>query len=468
MANILIVDDDPDVRQVLASAVESAGHDALSAGTLESARDAAGSFSFEAVFLDLSLPDGHGLDALNEFQELSSLPEVIIITGKGDPAGAELALNMGAFDFLEKPVSITEVTLTLVRALEYREARLRRTREGFIKRSGIVGSSTALARCLQDLGQAAITGNSLLIFGETGTGKELFARTVHDNSPRSSGEFVVLDCSALSRGVLESTLFGHVRGAFTGANENFSGLVALSNKGTLFLDEIGELDLDMQKKFLRVLEEKKFRPVGSSREVYSDFRLVCATNRDLEAMVQKGDFRQDLLYRIRMHKCTLPPLRERKQDIPELCTHFLEETAGQLKAPPKEMYPEVLEIFSAYDWPGNVRELKHALEQAVAAASGEPILHRKHLPLHLRVSLLKNSLAGHNAGTQVLSSAFSPLGKEGVPEWKAFRAQVLEAAEERYFYDLYAHTGGKVKEMARLANLTQSRVYDLIKKYRQK
>ncbi|EFI33746.1 putative two component, sigma54 specific, transcriptional regulator, Fis family [Desulfonatronospira thiodismutans ASO3-1] len=466
MANVLIIDDDPDVRQVLAGAVKSAGHEARSAGTLQIAMDTAGSFNCEAVFLDLSLPDGHGLDALTWFQELMSFPEVIIITGKGDPAGAELALNKGAFDFLEKPASIAEVTLTLVRALEYREARLRRSREGLIKRSGIVGSCSALVRCLQDLSQAAATGNSLLIFGETGTGKELFAKAVHDNSPRAGHDFVVVDCSALSRGVMESTLFGHVRGAFTGASDNFSGLVALSNKGTLFLDEIGELDLDMQKKFLRVLEEKKFRPVGASREVYSDFRLVCATNRDLEAMAQRGEFRQDLLYRIRMQKCTLPPLRERREDIPELCTHFLEETAGQLKASPKEMYPEVLEIFSAYEWPGNVRELKNALEQAAAAAQDEPMLHRRHLPLHLRVSLLKDSLSGQQEDKGVLSSDFSPLGQSDIPEWKTFKTQVVEAAEERYFHDLYAHTGGRIKEMARLANLTQSRVYSLINKYK--
>ncbi len=466
MANILIVDDDPDVCSVLARSVENAGHKALTAGSLRQARSQAEGFACEAVFLDLSLPDGHGLDALPEFQALPSLPEVIIITGKGDPEGAELALNKGAFDFLEKPASVMEVTLALVRALEYREARITRSKKRLIARPGIVGSSPVLNKCLQDLAQAAVTGNSVLIYGETGTGKELFARALHENSPRSAGSFVVVDCSALTQGLLESTLFGHVRGAFTGAMENYSGLVSLSHQGTLFLDEIGELSLEMQKRFLRLLEEKKYRPVGSYREVHSDFRLVCATNKDLEAMAQRGEFRQDLLYRIRMYQCRLPPLRERKDDIPELSDRFLSDIARQSAEQPKALYPEVLDIFQAYDWPGNVRELKHALEQAVSAATGVTMLHRKHLPLHLRVSLLKSSLSGQQHKAQVLDPGFSPLGRPDIPQWKTFRDQAVRAAEERYFQDLYDHTGGRVKEMAQMANLTQARVYDLIKKYR--
>ncbi len=468
MAQILIIDDEYDVCQVLAQAVEDAGHTALTAMSLRQGHARAGSNHIDAVFLDISLPDGDGLQALPGFQELASLPEVIIITGKGDPEGAELALNKGAFDFLQKPVALQEVTLTLVRALEYREARLRRNRQRPMHCPEIIGSSQTLGKCLQELGQAAATENNLLIYGETGTGKELFARALHQNSPRAGLSFVVVDCSALTPSLLESTLFGHVKGAFTGAVGEKQGLVAQGHRGTLFLDEVGELSLEMQKRFLRVLEEKRFRPLGSSTEIDSDFRLVCATNRDLASMVQQGEFRSDLLHRIRLQEIQLPALRERKQDIPELTRYFLQHFSWQTGAEVKDVYPEVLEIFQDYDWPGNVRELKHALEQAVTAAWDEPVLHRKHLPLHLRISLLKRSLAGKEAQGQILSPQTSPLNFEHIPDWKSFKDQVLKSAEERYFQDLYAHTRGQVKELASLAGLTQARVYELLKKYKPK
>ncbi|MFP4391713.1 MAG: sigma-54-dependent transcriptional regulator [Desulfohalobiaceae bacterium] len=466
MANILIIDDDPDVCQVLSQAVEQAEHSAYAASSLGQGREKASGTKMDAVFLDLSLPDGNGLQWLSWFQELSSLPEVIIITGKGDPAGAELALSKGAFDFLPKPVSLQEVILTLARALEYREAKLKRSREKPLNCPEIVGQSPALAKCLQDLGQAAVSQNSVLIWGETGTGKELFARALHQNSPRASQDFVVVDCSALTPSLLESTLFGHVKGAFTGASTEKQGLVAKGHKGTLFLDEIGELTLEMQKRFLRVLEEKKYRPLGASIEVKSDFRLICATNRDLEALVQEGRFRADLLYRIRLHQIHLPPLRERKQDISLLCKYFLQDIARHTNRPVKDVYPEVQEIFEAYHWPGNIRELKHALEQAVSAAAEEPALHRKHLPLHLRISLLKNSLAESRTNGQLLHPQASPVRGDQIPDWKSFKEQVLKSAEQRYFQDLHVHTQGRVKEMAKLAGLTQARVYELLKKYK--
>ncbi|MFP4672353.1 MAG: sigma-54-dependent transcriptional regulator [Desulfohalobiaceae bacterium] len=466
MANILIIDDDPGVCQVLSQAVEQAGYEAIAASSLGQGRQKTENRDIDAVFLDLSLPDGDGLKWLSWFQELPALPEVIIITGKGEPAGAELALSRGAFDFLPKPVSLQEVTLTLVRALEYREAKLKRSREQPLHCPEILGQSPAMAKCLQDLAQAAASENSVLIWGETGTGKELFARAMHRNSSRSGKEFVVVDCSALAPNLLESTLFGHLKGAFTGASGERQGLVAKAHKGTLFLDEIGELTLEMQKRFLRVLEEKQYSPLGGSTELQSDFRLICATNRDLEALVQEGQFRADLLHRIRLHHMHLPPLRDRKQDIPLLCSYFLQRIAEQRCQPVKDVYPEVQEIFAAYHWPGNVRELNHALEEAVSAAAQEPALHRKHLPLHLRISLLKSSLAENKDDGELLHPQASPLNQELIPDWKSFKAQVLQAAEQRYFLDLHAHAQGRVKEMARLAGLTQARVYELLKRYK--
>jgi len=468
MARVLIIDDERDVCEILSRAVESAGHTPVATLTLNQGLSKAESDTVEAVFLDVSLPDGNGIACLSSFLEVHSSPEVIIITGKGDPDGAELALTRGAFDFLQKPASMQEVTLTLVRALEYREARLKRQSRQILNREGIIGTSPRLNKCLESLAEACSTENSLLISGETGTGKELFARAVHDNSSRSSSPFVVVDCSALTESLVESTLFGHVKGAFTGAVSASQGLVAQADGGTLFLDEIGELSLEMQKKFLRVLEEKTFRPVGSGKQISSDFRLIVATNRDLESMVEHERFRSDLLYRIRSHRINLPPLRERQEDIPELTHYFLKQHVSDVSSEPKKVYPEVFEIFSAYEWPGNVRELRHTLEQALAAARTEPALHRKHLPLHLRVSLLKRSLKEQEQTGSVLSESVSPLAGESIPDWRSFRELVIRAAEERYFHDLHSYTDGKVKEMARLAGLTQARVYDLIKKHKLK
>lgn len=466
MAKVLIVDDEQDVCEVLCRAVESAGHTPAAAMTLDQGLAAAESEVVDAVFLDVSLPDGNGIAWLSRFLEFPSSPEVIIVTGKGDPDGAELALTRGAFDFLQKPASMQEVALTLIRALEYREARLKRQRRQILTRDGILGSSPQLRKSLESLAEAAATENSVLISGETGTGKELFARALHTNSNRASGPFVIVDCSALTENLVESTLFGHVKGAFTGAVSGNKGLIAQAHGGTLFLDEIGELTPEMQKRFLRVLEEKKFRPVGSGSRQESDFRLVVATNRDLESMVEHERFRSDLLFRIRSHRIALPPLRERQEDIQELTHFFLKQRTEYPGDAPKQIYPEVFDIFGAYDWPGNVRELRHTLDQALAAASNEPALHRKHLPLHLRVSLLKRSLSEQQQTGTVLSESLSPLAGENIPDWRTFRELVVHATEERYFQDLYAYTGGKVKEMAKLAGLTQARVYDLIKKHK--
>jgi two-component system NtrC family response regulator len=305
----------------------------------------------------------------------------------------------------------------------------------------------------------------VLITGETGTGKELFARALHENSARADRNFVVVDCAALTESLVESTLFGHVKGSFTGAISNHEGLIAAAHGGTLFLDEVGELSLDTQKKFLRVMEEKRFRPVGAKKEIESDFRLVAATNRDLEAMVQRNEFRNDLLYRIRSQEIHLPPLRERVEDVPEMVYYYINRICERMDLDIKKFHPEFLEILTDYHWPGNVRELVNTLEQALSGAVDESYLHQRHLPLHMRISYLRNSLDISSNSEPVLSDSASPLSSDPVPDWKSYREYINQQAEDRYFRDLYLHTGGKVKEMAELSGLTESRIYGILKKH---
>ncbi len=287
MANVLIIDDDKLICDWIANVVTRLGHQAVSTHLLREGLRKVQSASFDVVFLDVQMPDGSGLESMSKIKAARSSPEIIVITGLGHPDEAELAIQSGAWDYLEKPASFEAIKLPLLRALEYRAER-RSGATTVLKRSGIIGDSEKITACLELLAQAATSDANVLITGETGTGKELFAKVVHSNSCRAKRNFVVVDCTALPETLVESVLFGHARGAFTGAETSEEGLIKQADGGTLFLDEIGELPLLIQKKFLRVIQEHRFRPVGGRREIESDFRLVAATNRNLEIMVQAG------------------------------------------------------------------------------------------------------------------------------------------------------------------------------------
>ena len=288
MANILIVDDDLEVCETMGSLITRLSHDCDHAHTLDKGLGLARRNGYDVIFLDVRLPDGNGLDILPELMAFSDPPEVIILTGQGDPDGAELAIKGGVWDYLLKPSSVREISLSLGRALKYREEKAGKDAVRSLDLSNVVGASQSMKASFKLLAQAAGSDSNVLITGRTGTGKELFASTIHANSRRRSGRFVVVDCAGLGESLLESTLFGHRKGAFTGAQSDRTGLVKLADGGTLFLDEVGELPLSMQKTFLRVLQERTFRPVGDTREQTSDFRLVAATNRDLDEMVGQG------------------------------------------------------------------------------------------------------------------------------------------------------------------------------------
>lgn len=463
MAKILIVDDDEMMCSTLSSLVERKGHEATSAMTLREGLDHAASGEFDVVFLDVKMPDGNGLATLPQIESSPSAPEVIIVTGFGDPNGAELAIKSGAWDYIEKGFSIKEITLSLERALQYRQekqevAHSRKTVP--LKREHIIGSSIALNSCLELVAQSAESDANVFITGETGTGKELFARAVHQNSLRSKENFVVVDCTSLPETLVESLLFGHEKGSFTGAERTQDGLVRQAHKGTLFLDEVGELPITLQKAFLRVLQEHRFRPLGSNKEVTSDFRLIAATNRNLDAMVEEGTFRSDLLFRLRSFIIELPPLRERREDIKELARYHIDKFCDQYGVASKGFSPEFLETLMSYSWPGNVRELVNTLDRTLATSRFEQTLYPKHLPSHIRVQVRRAEMENDAAVAQ---------GENGqavrkLPKLQDFRDAVYAEAEKQYLHDLMEITESDIAEACRISGLSQSRLYALLKK----
>lgn len=391
MARILIIDGDPAFRDTLGAIVTGLGHHADHAATLAEAMAPAPTPArgTDIIFLNARLEDGSGLDALPRLRNSPGKPEIIIVTDAATPDGAERAIRNGAWEYLPKQGTVDRMVLPLLRALEYRGRKPSKREEVRLKRDSIIGNGAGITRCLNIVSEAAASDASALLYGETGVGKEVFARAIHENSQRHSGPFVAVDCASLSRTLAGSTLFGHRKGAFTGADKDRDGLVAQAHRGTLFLDEVGELPLAMQKIFLRVLQEHRFRPVGGRAEITSDFRLICATNRNLEEMVSRGTFRSDLLFRMRTVVMHIPPLRERTEDLPELAEHYTRRICGKYGMPMKSLSTDLQAALREYLWPGNVRELIHTLERAVLAAQDDPKLFSRHLPDHVRISIAR-------------------------------------------------------------------------------
>lgn len=463
MAKILIIDDDEMMCSTLATLVERKGHESLCANTIRDGIQRSADNEVDVVFLDVKMPDGNGLEALAEIESAPSEPEVIIVTGFGDPNGAELAIKSGAWDYIEKGFSVKEITLSLERALQYRKEKqdvIQARKSKPLKREFIIGNSAALNGCLNMVAQSAESEANVFITGETGTGKELFARAVHQNSRRSNENFVVVDCTSLPETLVESLLFGHERGAFTGAEKAQSGLVKQADGGTLFLDEVGELPMALQKAFLRVLQEHRFRPLGSNKEVESNFRLIAATNRDLDAMVAEKKFRSDLLFRLRSFIIELPPLRERRTDIEILARHHIDRFCRQYDLPKKDFSPAFIDVLKQYPWPGNVRELVNTMDRVLATARFEQTLYPKHLPSHIRVHVRRAELE-NDAGNPLENSG---PGLRDLPKLHDYRESVYAEAEKRYLHDLMEMTGKNIQEACRISGLSQSRLYALMKK----
>ncbi len=350
--------------------------------------------------------------SVNQISLLPGAPDIIALVPEGDAETAEFAVQSGAWDVV--PATYFEdIKISLSRCLYHRLARHSHIDFETIKREGIVGDSPRLERCLRQMSIAARSDSSVLILGETGTGKELFARAVHENSPRAAKPLIVVDCTNLPATLAESILFGHAKGSFTGATEARDGLFKQADGGTIFLDEIGDLDLNVQKSLLRVIQERRFRPLSAKHEIQCDFRIIAATNRDLQAMVEAGTFRQDLYHRITTRTITLPPLRERAEDIPVMVAHYLELFCRNLGCTPKEMANETIDALKLYNWPGNVRELVNVVHTTVLNGIVEKRLYPQHLPEELRrfwvrarvFGQLKSEAPGPQTGEPPFNSA---------------------------------------------------------------
>ncbi len=460
MANVLIIDDDRMMSKTLALLIKSVGHEARYVLTLTEGMNLVANDPFDVVFLDVCMPDGSGLKAVQKIKESPSQPEVIIITADGDPDGAELAIRSGAWDYLEKSPSIKDLLLPLSRALEYRREKIADKPPVVLRRDKIIGGSQRIQDSLDLVAQASACAVNVLITGETGTGKELFARAIHDNSERVDRNFVVVDCAALPKELVESMLFGHRKGAFTGAHCDQTGLISQADGGTLFLDEVGELPAEMQKRFLRVLQERSFRPVGAKEELTSNFRLIAATNRDLDAMADAGAFRKDLLFRLRALAIELPSLRDRREDILDLVRFHISRLCDLYGLGSKGLSPDFLEALMGYDWPGNVRELVNVLDGAVALAGRNLTLFSKHLPVHMRVHILKESMRKRQdrSGGVTLLDANNGI----LPSMRDFR----DTLEKEYLNRLMAQSTNDILEATRISGVSRSRLYELFSKHR--
>ncbi len=376
--NILVVDDERSMREFLGIYLRRAGHGVEAAAGGEEAKKALASREFDLVITDLRMGETSGLDVLAEAKRVRPDTQVIVVTAFATAETAIAAMKAGAYDYLTKPFKLDEVGLVVDRALERRTLQrqnivLRDEIKGRFKLDRLLGKSPAMSRVFEMLRKISPAKTSVLLIGESGTGKELAARAIHELSPRSQGPFIPVNCGAIPETLIESELFGHVKGSFTGATNDKEGLFEAANGGTIFLDEVGELPVGMQVKLLRVLQERRVKRVGGVQEKEIDVRIVAATNRDLETEVEKGTFRQDLFYRLNVIQLRLPPLRERREDIALLADHFLKKFCAEHDRTIHGIDPDAMSAIMGHHFPGNVRELENLIERAVTLAPGDRV-----------------------------------------------------------------------------------------------
>lgn len=441
---ILIVDDEPGIRESLRGVLEDEGFSCAAAATGEECLAELAEHSYDAVLLDIWMPGIDGLETLQRIQAIpvQERPEVVIISGHGTIETAVRATKLGAFDFLEKPLTIEKVTVVLKNAVQQRRMalELRRLKDDGRQRPPIIGESIPMKALRQQLELMATTNGRVLIFGESGTGKELVAHAIHAISPRAAEPFVEVNCAALPEDLIESELFGHRKGAFSGAEQDKTGKFEKAHGGTLFLDEVGDMSLRTQSKVLRVLDEQRFEPVGAADSVQVDVRVVASTNKNLEQEIERGNFREDLFYRLNVIPFFVPPLRERVEDIQLLAEHFLKEFTTAYGRKPKELTPEAIRSLEEYPWPGNVRELRNLMERIVIM-NPQSRVDVRHIPLN-----------------PVRRSTF-----ERAAERFGSLQEVREAAERDYILKKLEEAKGNVTRTAELLGLERSNLYRKMK-----
>ncbi|MFN7995876.1 MAG: sigma-54 dependent transcriptional regulator [Bryobacteraceae bacterium] len=440
---ILIVDDEPDIRQSLSGVLEDEGYSARGVESGETCLEELGKQPCELVLMDIWLPGMDGLEALSRIQEIPfpERPVVVMISGHGNIETAVKATKLGAFDFLEKPLTIQKISVVAKNALEHRRLQIEnsRLREGTESRYRIIGESVPMKALRQQLALMAGTNGRVLIFGESGTGKELVAHALHAMSPRAPEPFVEVNCAAIPEELIESELFGHLKGSFTSAHETKIGKFQKANGGTIFLDEVGDMSLRTQAKVLRALEEQRFEPVGAGASVQVDVRVVAATNKNLEEEIERGNFREDLFYRLNVIPFHVPPLRDRREDIPLLAEYFLREFTTAYGRKAKELTGEAYRILQDYHWPGNVRELRNLIERIVIL-NPQVRVDARHIPLSV-----------------TRRPAERPIDRFGSLQ------EVREAVEREYILKKLEETNGNVTRTAELLGLERSNLYRKMK-----
>lgn len=372
---VLVVDDEEGIRESLSGIFEDEGCAILTSNSGEEALELLREQSPDLILLDIWLPGIDGIKTLEEIKVLKPDLPVIMISGHGNIELAVKATRMGAYDFLEKPLSLERVLLVAKRALERRtlEIENKALKKDLTRKYRLIGNSPKIDLLKEQINMAAQSNSRVLIMGESGSGKELVARLLHENSKSVGNPFIEVNCAAIPQELIESELFGHEKGSFTGAFESKKGKFELANGGTLFLDEVGDMSLSAQSKVLRIIETQEFQRVGGSKNIKVDVRIITATNKDLKEEVKKGNFREDLLYRLNVIPILVPPLRERKEDIPALVEHFLESFAAEYGKKQKKIAPDALKMLEAYDWPGNIRELRNVIERLVIMTPSDTI-----------------------------------------------------------------------------------------------
>ena len=458
-ARILAVDDERSMRELLSIVMRREGHEVLLAENGRAAIDLLEREQIDLMISDIKMPDMSGVDVLRAAKKIDRDIIGIMITAFASTETAVEALRMGAYDYVSKPFNVDELKLKVRDALEQRRLRrenilLKRTLQTTYQFSNIIGRSEPMLEVFKLIETIAPTNSTVLVTGESGTGKELVARAIHFNSLRRDQPFVAVNCGALTETLLESELFGHMRGAFTGADSNKKGLVEVADKGTIFLDEIGEMSPLMQVKLLRVLQERKYRRVGGTDEMTADIRIIAATNRDLQTRVREGTFREDLFYRINVIPVALPPLRQRREDIPLLAEHFLPRLSERMGKSIVGISAEAADLLAAYDWPGNVRELENALERA-AALEPSPMILPASLPPHM---------AGQAAGA--LGTAGGDNGDDVLPEDGIDLEQHVKEIERDYIAQALKRAGGVKVKAAGLLGMSFRSLRYYTKKYK--
>ena len=475
---ILIADDDDSIRFVLEKALQKEGYRTFSARNGKETVELLRSEAVDTIFLDIFMPDVNGLELMAELQEINKAASIIIITAHGTTQTAIEAAKRHAYDYVTKPFDLQEIIPLVSRAIyaaDQTKTALAEdsplegsvaTENGEEVGTQIVGESDAMHAIYLTIGRAAISDETVLIMGESGTGKESIAKAIHQNSKRAEEEFVVVDCSAIPKDLIESALFGHVKGAYTGADTARQGKFEQADRGTIFLDEVGELPIEVQMKLLRVLQEREVEPIGSNEIRKVDVRVIAATNRRLDLAIQEGAFREDLFYRLNVVPIFLPPLRERKEDIPDLVDFFMSRYAQDYDQPKGTISPEAFKLLMVYDWPGNVRELENSLKRALVMCAGQVLL-PEHFP-----ELSGSAVSSITKAPTGFESRLASLMSERVDEFiesgasaGTLHAEIRIAVEKPLFEFILERTGWNRRKAAEILGINRNTLHSKMEEY---